>query len=179
MGPGVSRLIAADSIVDRRGGLAIGGLTEGSSAATDAPARHVQLDRVTLFGRLRAETLLASESLLTDIATVDDRQAGCLRFSRYDPSGTAVPRRYRCVPTAESLARGDSATAVFNSLTPSRPEYAQLARTSSPLVLAASEAGDQVGAFAASFPGLRLANLHAKLSEFLPAGLNTVIIAET
>jgi hypothetical protein len=178
MGPGVSRLIAADSIVDRRG-LAIGGLTEGLNPAGDAPARHVQLERVTLFGRLRAETLLASESLLTGVATVDDRQAGCLRFSRYDASGTAVPRRYRCVPTAESLARGDSATAVFNSLTPSRPEYAQLAGSSSPLVLIASEAGDQVGAFAASFPGLRLANLHAKLSEFLPAGLNTVIIAET
>jgi hypothetical protein len=178
LGPGVGTLVAADSIVDRRGGLGIGG-REGATAADDAPARHVQLERVTLFGRLRAETLLASESLLTEAARVDDRQAGCLRFSRFDPAGTAIPRRYRCVPTGGSLARGDAATPVFESLSPGRPEYAQLARSSSALLLSASEAGDQVGAFAASFPGLRLANLHAKLSEFLPAGLNTVIIAET
>jgi hypothetical protein len=54
--------------------------------------------------------------------------------------------------------------------------YAQLSLASSPLVLAASEIDDQVGAFTAARPGTRLANLRAQLDEFLPAGLTPSIV---
>jgi hypothetical protein len=66
---------------------------------------------------------------------------------------------------------------VFRSLRPASPTYAMPAIGSSRQALGASEAGDEVGAFAHAYPGLRVANLHAKLHEFLPVGLQPVVIA--
>jgi hypothetical protein len=191
VGQGIARLTIADSIVDRGGGipppngsrgLVIGGLVEGADLETDQAARAVQLERVTVLGRVRAETLVASESLLGEAVKVDDRQVGCLRFCRIEREGTGsllVPRRYRCVPSDEDVNKGNFAHAVFTSLSPAAAGYAQLGPASSSLVLTASEQGDEVGAFASALPGVRLGNMHSKLLEFLPIGLNAVVIAQT
>jgi hypothetical protein len=174
-GRSLHRLLIADSIVDRRGGLAVGGLNEGTP---DDPAVDVQLERVTTLGRVRCNTLVASECLLTARTEVDDRQAGCVRFSRFEP-GSLLPRRYRCVPSAGDTAHGDAARAVFVSLRPANPGYGQLDAASSPRAARASEASDHAGAYASTFPQLRLDNLHRKLDEFLPVGLRALVIAES
>ena len=177
-GAGLSRVVITDSVVDRRGGLAVGGLSEGSGLAGDDPAVHVQLERTTVLGRVRCAVLVASETILADVAAVDDRQAGCVRFSRFEP-GSVLPRRYRCVPSADDAARGGAARPAFVSLRPANPGYAQLDTTSDPALLRASEVDDHVGAFGSTLPGLRLENLHRKLDEFLPVGLRALVIAET
>jgi hypothetical protein len=176
---GVATLTVADSIVGNRGELAIGGPASADSpSAGDPPALEVHLERVSVLGRLRSETLNASECLLGDLAVVDDRQLGCVRFSRFEP-GSVLPQRYRCVPTDAEIAAGQPARPVFRSLRTGAPWFGQLGATGSPLLVNASEAGDEVGAFAHSYPGLRLANLRAKLQEFLPVGLEPLVVAET
>ncbi|MFD0346346.1 hypothetical protein ACFQ0M_10210 [Kitasatospora aburaviensis] len=132
---------------------------------------------MTVLGRLRAEELEADEALLAGVAVTDTRQSGCLRFSRVEP-GSVLPRRHRCVPGDDDLARGDTAAPSFGSLRPRSALFASLGDASSPLVLTASGTGDEVGALAGSHSGLRRANLAAKLAEFLPAGLRPVIVVE-
>lgn len=178
LGAGVERVTVADSIVDQRGGLALGGLP----AAEDTPAQSVQIERTTVFGRVRCDTIVASECLFDDTVVVDDRQAGGVRFSRFEP-GSILPRRFQCVPTdtqiAAALPGARCLPPRFNARRFGRPDYAQLATVCPPEILAASESGAEVGAFATALNTVRLGNLAIKLAEFLPVGLEAVVIGET
>ncbi len=125
-GPGVHHLTIADSIVDRRGTLAIGGAPSaeelsaprgaapgdahapsranaGGAGAPLTAARSLHLERVTVFGQVRCDLLQASDCLFDDTVTVGDRQSGCIRFSRFEfrrpGPEPALPQRYHCVPT--------------------------------------------------------------------------------
>ena len=168
-GQGIEQLLVADSVLDNRGGLAIGGLL-GDGSGVDPPARSVQLERVTVLGRVRCESLVASESILAGGAYVDDRQSGCLRFTRFDPaSADHLPRRFRCVTDPPTFA----------SSIQWRPAYAQLGPTAAGSLSTASERGDVVGSFASTRSRTRLSNLQAKLREFLPVGLTPLVVAET
>jgi hypothetical protein len=142
----------------------------------------VQLERVTVFGLVACEVLSVSESLLNDVVLVQDQQSGCVRFTRFE-RGSVLPRRYQCVPS-ESQAKACSErwrclAPVFNSRRFGRPDYAQLAAACPTEILTASEAGAEVGAFAAALNTIRLSNLRTKLEEFMPVGLSAVIVAET
>ena len=184
-GAGISQLIVADSIVDQRGGLAIGGVLPPvlTILQSDLSAQSVQLERATVFGRIRCDILQASETLLDDLAFVDDRQAGCIRFSRYE-SGSVLPRRYQCVPSDEqasncSSKKGRCFAPLFNSRRFGDPAYAQFATACPQEILIASEERAEVGAFASTLNTTRLGNLEIKLQEFLPVGLSALVIAET
>jgi hypothetical protein len=135
----------------------------------------LQLERVTVFGALHCEILAASDVLLCDIAVADDRQRGCIRYSRYQP-GSLLPRRYQCVP---GEAQSGRSTPVFTSLRFGNPAYAQLAAGTAAEVLTASDQTDAPGAFATTLGTTRLRNLQTKLAEFMPVGLVPVLIAET
>jgi hypothetical protein len=197
LGAGVGRLIVADSILDQQGGLAIGGLwafagppasplalssPPGGGMLVDLAAGTVHLERVTVLGRVRCDVLNASECLLDELVLVEDQQAGCLRFSRYE-LGSQLPRRYQCVPSDVQAAAcrppGRCLAPLFNSRRFGRPDYAKLAAAGPPELLAASEEGSEIGAFTGARNTLRLANLETKLQVFLPVGLSAVVIAET
>jgi hypothetical protein len=126
--------------------------------------------------------LHASECLLGDLTFVEDRQAGCIRFSRYE-LGSVLPRRYQCVPSSEEAGACPPPARClaprFNSRRFGRPDYAQLATGCPPSILTASENGAEVGAFAGLLNQIRLNNLNLKVREFLPIGLETLVIAET
>jgi hypothetical protein len=192
LGPGVSQLTVADSIIDRQGGFAITGLvTVGSPPrfpspprleSLNPPAASVQLERVTVLGRISCEVLNASECLLDDIVIVDNQQSGCVRFTRYE-LGSVLPRRYQCVPSTEQSATCTPPcrcfAPLFNARRYGRPDYVQLAAACPPEILTASEARAEVGAFAGVLNPIRLNNLGIKLQEFMPVSLSAVIIAET
>jgi hypothetical protein len=191
-GEGVSRFTAADSIIDQRGGFAIAGLNTPASPPASPPvgqsgsitqaAALVQLERATVFGQIHCDVLSASESILDDLARVEDRQAGCIRFSRFE-LGSVLPRRFQCVPGESQAARcrppGRCFAPLFNSRRYGRPDYAQLAAACPPEILAASEKHSEIGAFAGVFNPVRLSNLNIKLEEFMPVSLAAVVIAET
>jgi hypothetical protein len=137
---------------------------------------------VTVLGVISCEVLSASECLLNDVALVQDQQSGCVRFTRFE-RGSVLPRRYQCVPsesqTAACSERWRCLAPVFNSRRFGRPDYAQLAAACPTEILTASEAGAEVGAFAAALNTIRLGNLRTKLQEFMPVGLSALIVAET
>jgi hypothetical protein len=144
---GVERLVVADSIVDQQGGVAIGGANTAPGDG-EPPAPHVQLERVTVLGRIRCEVLSASESLLDGRVEVEERQPGCIRFSRYEP-GSVPPRRYMCIPDEDDLRRCEGVARclapVFNSRRFGRPDYLQIAATCPAPILTGSESGAEVG----------------------------------
>jgi hypothetical protein len=189
---GVSQITIADSIIDQRGGFAIAGpVGLGSPPFGLSPplveppirsAGSVQLERVTVLGRISCGVLNASDSLLDDIVTVEDQQAGCIRFTRYE-IGSVLPRRFQCVPSdAQAAACGPPGRCyapLFNSRRFGRPDYMQLAAGSPPEILTASEARAEVGVFASTLNPIRLSNLQIKLQEFMPVSLSAVIIADT
>jgi hypothetical protein len=199
-GDGVAQLTIADSIIDQSGSIALAGLLGvGSPPIFSSPpllasppssppqiprpaARNVQLERVTVLGRIHCEVLSASESILDDVAVAEDRQSGCIRFSRFE-TGSLLPRRYQCVPSeqdeAECPSGGRCLAPFFNSRRFGRPDYLQLAAATPAQILSASEQHSEIGAFAGALNTVRLGNLRAKLKEFMPVGLEPVIIAET
>jgi hypothetical protein len=196
IGAGLDRLIVADSIIDQQGSVAIGELPfvvsppaigsvlspPTSISTTPTTSNVLQLERVTVLGRIECDVLQASECLLNDLAVVDDQQAGCIRFSRWE-RGSILPRRFQCVPT-EAQARDCPPNrrclpAQFNSLRFGRPDYAQLGAMRQPEILSTSESGAEVGAFASELNQIRLANLQVKLREFMPVSLTAVVVAET
>jgi len=197
IGAGIDRLIVADSIVDQQGSIAIGELPfivsppapalvlsppESNLPSTPTTSNVLQLERVTVLGRIECDVLQASECLLNDLAVVDAQQSGCIRFSRWE-RGSILPRRFQCVPT-EAQARDCPPNrrclpAQFNSLRFGRPDYAQLGAMRQPEILSASESGAEVGAFASELNQIRLANLQVKLREFMPVSLTAVVVAET
>jgi len=61
------------------------------------------LERVTVLGRIHCDVLSASECLLDDVAVVEDRQSGCIRFTRFE-LGSVLPRRFQCVPSESEAA---------------------------------------------------------------------------
>jgi hypothetical protein len=135
-----------------------------------------------VLGRIACDVLQASECLLNDLTVVDDQQAGCIRFSRWE-RGSTLPRRFQCIPNGAQARdcppNRRCLPAQFNSLRFGRPDYAQLAAIRQPEILSASEAGAEVGAFASELNQIRLANLQVKLREFMPVSLTAVVIAET
>ncbi len=190
-GLGAGRFTLADSILDGRAGMAFDSLPFAASpplsplsplsppdphtASLLTGARLLQLERVTVLGAVHCEILSASDTLLRDLTVADDRQRGCIRYSRYQ-RGSALPRRYQCVPT-ESQA--GASTPVFTSLRFGNAAYAQLGAGTAPEVLTVSDQNDAPGAFATTLETTRLHNLQIKLAEFMPVGLVPVLIAET
>jgi len=186
LGRGVAQLTVADAVVDQRGGAAIAGASPltsppSSSHLPRSAARVVQLERTTVFGSIFSDVLNASESLLNDLAVVNDQQSGCVRFTRFE-TGSVLPRRYRCVPNEIQMQacsrKPRCLVPLFNSRRFGRPDYAQLAAGSPPSILTASESQGEIGAFAGAQNTTRLLNLKIKLQEFMPVGLSAVVVAE-
>jgi hypothetical protein len=180
-GTGVRQLTVADSIVDGQDLWAVAGAL--ASAATDAPpAQSVRLERVTVLGPLHCVVLEASDTLLDSVALADDQQSGCIRFSRYE-TGSVLPRKFSCLPSEAQASAcrspGRCVAPVFNSRRFGRPGYAQLAAGCPDPIRTASDAGAEPGAFAAGLGTIRVQNLRTKLSEFMPAGLVPILIADT
>jgi hypothetical protein len=197
IGDGVTQLTVVDSIIDQSGSFAITGLVDVGSPPGPLPtspppssppqiappaAPSLQLERTTVLGRIQCEALSASETILDDIAVAEDRQSGCIRFSRYE-AGSLLPQRFQCVPSeqaaAVSPAGGRCVAPVFNSRRFGQPDYAQLSMGTPAQILSASEQHSEIGAFAGALNTVRLGNLRVKLMEFVPVGLEPVIIAET
>lgn len=188
LGQGIGQLTVADSILDRQGGSAISGVSGPGSPPVSprlpagSAARAVQLERVSVFGVVFCDVLNASESLLNDVAIVNDRQSGCVRFTRFE-TGSILPRRYRCIPdetqTQACAGKPRCVAPLFSSRRFGRPDYAQLMAGCPATILTASEERGEVGAFAGAQNTTRLLNLKIKLQEFMPVGLTPVIVAES
>ena len=139
-------LTITDSILDAYQGIAIANATPLASppvillpVPVDAT---VQLERVTVLGRIYCDILSASESLLDDYVFVEDQQSGCVRFCRYesgsvcrDVSNASLPRRRSPPPLRigvscrrSSIRDAIAGQPICNSRLPARQRFSPRAR---------------------------------------------------
>jgi hypothetical protein len=190
-------LYCADSIVDGFRNTAIG----PNPTQTSGPPTTIV--RSTVFGAVNVLQLVsASETIFTGQVTVAQRQVGCCRFS-YVPQGSSAPRRYRCQPDLEISTEIAAAQAAQQlPLTPAQSNgiraavsawlvpafvstsygqagYAQLAASGPNQISAGAEDGSEMGVFSQLKQPQRAQNLVTRLGEYLPLGLNGVLVYVT
>lgn len=170
-GGAVEQLTATDSIIQ---GIAT---SAGNDYALQTEIGAVSLARCTILGRMAVHRLSASECILDDVATAQDPQHGCVRFSAY-ANGSALHAPYRSVvvppvgPIFVSRRFGD-------------PHYARLRRNADAAIIA-PQAGDtilggaenesEMGAYSGEKVPLKKRGLAIKFEEYAPLGVYPVWI---
>jgi hypothetical protein len=140
----------------------------------------VSLSRCTVLGPAYVHRLEASECILHDVVTVENTQNGCVRFSAW-ASGSVIPRQYESVQIAPYAG-------LFNSIAFGQPAFAQLrdgvdiailSGAPGATISAGAEDGSEMGAFAGEQNPVKERSLLVKYEEFMPLGLNPVLIHVT
>jgi hypothetical protein len=134
------------------------------------------IDRSTVIGQASARTIHASESIFTERLEVARRQTGCVRFC-WLPIDSHAPLRFRCQPTdeeSESVIRP-----TFTSTTLGDPGYGQLAMATPREIQRGAADEGEMGAFNFLAQPRRLADLEARLDEYLRLGLETGVFLVT
>jgi hypothetical protein len=155
-------LIVRDSIVQATG---------PQADALAMTGGEVTLERATILGTSKVHRLDASESILHDRATVDDTQHGCVRFSAW-PATSILPRKYESV-----MVRPREGLFVSHDF--GHPAFAQLLATADGAITAGAEDGSEMGAFAREKSAIKERSLLIKYQEYLPLGLEPVIVQVT
>ena len=149
-------------------------------AACAAAEAEVHLNRVTVLGRVIAQRLHATDSILAGFTVAEDPEDGCFRYSAA-LAGSRLPHHF-------NSAQLSGAAALFTSTVFGRPGYGQLldtadraivARTPGMTLLAGSSTGSQLGAFPAQIVPVKERALRIKYNEYLPLGLVPVIVPIT
>ncbi|HEY6890361.1 MAG TPA: hypothetical protein VI300_21330, partial [Solirubrobacter sp.] len=153
--PSAHLLSLRDSIVDGHGAPALTG-----------PA--VAIERSTILGSAAVRSIQASNAIFAGVLDVERRQTGCLRYS-YLPIASRGPRRFRCQPTGEADAV--RVVPAFTSVTSGDPGYGQLAADCPPEISRGADDEGEMGAFNFVQAAHRMANLRARLDEYLRVGL--------
>jgi hypothetical protein len=161
--------------------LALADLALGFSEGT------VSLARTTVLGPTYTHRLAASESILDDLATVEDPQAGCVRFTAYaDGSNLHQPYRSVEIPPHAPL---------FESRSFGQPQYAKLesdadawilnagiggsgcscgcsgsASLHAATILAGAQNGSEMGVYCLEAIPLKRRGLALKFEEYAPIG---------
>jgi hypothetical protein len=139
------------------------------------PGGHLTLEACTVLGKVHAERLDVSNSLLLAARDgvadpwpapiwAERRQVGCIRFSFVAP-GSRTPRRFHC-------AGDDPAHRPFHtSLRYGDPGYMQLRRSTHEAIRLGTEDESEMGVTHELFAPQREINLRIRLDEYLRYGL--------
>src|SRR6266508_5101390 len=181
---GVVRELIVDRSILGPIGLDVGALVESLTAhdtviqavepgvgAIALATGETRLVRCSVLGSARLHRVDASECILSGDVQVDDRQHGCLRFSAWI-AGSRVPRQYECAKLA-------SGTALFASREFGVAVYAQVLDTAGAQVLEGAEDGSELGAFARERRAPKERSLLIEYREYLPLGLEPVLVHVT
>jgi hypothetical protein len=167
LGPDAPGLRVRDSIVDGRGHCAL------SATLADADVQSS-----TIAGRTQTRTLSAGNSIFTGTVAVTHRQTGCVRHC-YLPLGSVAPRPFRCHPIDEAAAARVAPAFTSLDLRRAPSAYGQLAATCPPEIARGAENEGEMGAFNFLANPQRLANLTARLDEYLRFGLEAGVVFVT
>jgi hypothetical protein len=161
LGGRVESLVIRDSIVQ----------AAHPDAAAIVVNGEAELSRTTLLGPVHVHQLEASECIFHGRVTVDDTQHGCVRFSAYS-EGSVLPRPYESVSLPDGVE-------LFTSRWFGDAAFAQLAETAGDAIAAGAEDGSEMGAFWREKSSIKERSLLIKFQEFLPLGLEPVIVHVT
>jgi len=166
--PGViQKLIIRDSIVQS--------IDADNTPAIETKLGLVEMQRVTVFGEVRVNRLLASEALIQGLVKVTDNQHGCFRFSATDNR----PEKMLPPQFESHLFKPAVPNHFFVSRRFGDPGYGQLSETAPETIIRGAENRSEIGAFSDLLNPIKLGDLKAKVNEFMPFGLIAQIINET
>jgi hypothetical protein len=146
--------------------------------AAGRPGGEMTMRDSTVVGKLHVKTMTLASNVIffSRLATgdawkapvwVERKQEGCVRFS-FVPTGSVVPKRFRCVPDD---AHPD-VLPHFTSLRYGDPGYAQLRTATDRAIREGGDEGGEMGVMHPLFQPQREANLRIRLDEFLRFGLH-------
>ncbi|MEN4920925.1 phage tail protein [Achromobacter spanius] len=152
-------------------------------AAVDVDDSALRVVGSTLFGRVAAGRLDASNTLFGAPLAINRRQEGCVRYCHV-PLPSVTPRRYRCQPDLATQDLGAAAAKraaarvapSFTSTEFGAPAYGQLARGCAPEIREGADNGAEIGAWNFLLQAQREANLALALDEYLRFGLEAGMI---
>src|SRR5215813_2617892 len=173
------RLSLADSIVDAGQGVSNSTPAFAVTNATDPSNGYgppAQVSGITVFGRMRVESIDGRGGIWVHALEVLNNQIGCLKFSYF--SGETLdrlPQRHACVTgkdaTGQVLAPLEFVSEVFGN-----PAYAQLAGTTDQRIREQGPQDDAMGAFGFLSEAHKWRNLNIRFREFMPVGIRPILI---
>ena len=146
-------------------------LNELGPAAVVLRNAELTMENSTIFGDLVAGLLHASQVLVDGQVRIENRQAGCFRFSAA-AAGDLVPRPYE-----SHFFKGGLPEGMFVSRRFGDAGFAQLSETAPFEIRTGGEGGTEIGAFNRALDPIKRADLRAKIDEFMP--INAVTQLET
>lgn len=176
------RLWLADSIIDA---LESAGDPESVFALTNAsdplngygPPTHIS--GITVFGRMRVESIDGRGGIWKHALEVLNNQIGCLKFSYVSGEPLdRLPQLHACVKgldaTGKLIAQLEFVSEVFGD-----PAYAQLALTADRRIREEGPQDDAMGAFGFLSEAHKWRNLQIRFREFMPVGIRPLLIPVT
>jgi len=174
----VYRLDLRDSIIDGGQGVDDTSLNKFAvSSASGDPAKGwgppTQLRGVTVFGRMRVESIEARGGIWVHALEVLDNQRGCIKFSYFSGEpADRIPQNHACVKGTEAQLR-------FRSEIFGEPDYAQLAPSTDYRISEQGPNEDAMGAFGFLLEAHKWSNLRIRFREFMPVGVRPLLIPVT
>lgn len=123
---------------------------------------HLRIDDSTVFGDIAVGRIDASHLLVDGRVRVEDRQAGCFRFSAA-ARDSRLPHPYRSHVFDPRLPPNSFVSRRFGD-----PGYAQLSQVAPQSLREGGEGGVEIGVYRRALDPIKRADLRAKLDEFMP-----------
>jgi hypothetical protein len=163
----IQKLIVRDSIVHS--------IDPTASPAIETKLGQVELQRVTVFGDVTVNRLFASEALIQGRVEVTDNQHGCFRFSATnDDPQKRLPPQFESRFLSPTIPNHFFVSRRFGD-----PGYAQLSETAPESIIRGAENRSEIGVFSSLLNPIKLDDLKAKVTEFMPFGLIDQYVNET
>ena len=172
------RLALVDALVDAGAGVGDPAPAPAIVAATpppvggDAFAAPTSIDRATVLGRARLESLHGRGAVFVHRLEVHDHQRGCLRQSYVSGDHDVLPPSLGCVSGAD-------AALAFVGERLGDPGYGQLADRSDRRIRERGPDDDAMGAYGSLLPAHAWRNLELRLRENTPVGVRPLLIPVT
>jgi len=128
---------------------------------------------VTVFGRMRVESVGGSGGIWVHALEAHDNQKGCIKFSYF--SGEPADR----LPQNHACVKGTSATLRFRSEIFGQPAYGQLTQSTDFRIRERGPHDDAMGAFGFLRESHKWRNLQIRFREFMPVGVRPLLISVT
>jgi hypothetical protein len=164
------------SILDAGMGVGDDSTTEFALSSTANPSDEygppTQIDGLTVFGRMRVETLSGRGGIWVHTLEVLNNQQGCIRYSYVSDPNDRIPQNLGCI-------FGTEADLKFVSEIFGHPGYAQIAWASDFRIRERGPNDDQMGAYGFNLEAHKWRNLQIRFREFMPVGVRPILVPVT
>ncbi|MBW4671114.1 MAG: hypothetical protein KME60_27745 [Cyanomargarita calcarea GSE-NOS-MK-12-04C] len=170
------KLHLTESIIDA--GKGIGDDSSNSFAVTSTTdpgntwGAPTQVHSITVFGRMRVESISGQGGIWVHPLEVLNNQKGCLKFSYFSGQGDRLPQNHACVSGTEAKLR-------FVSEIFGQPAYGQIHESTDSQIREQGPNDDAMGAFGFLLESHKWRNLQIRYREFMPVGIRPLLIPVT